>query len=134
MKTLEKWLAKAPVQRLVYLLVLLLWLFGSYRGGHLQYLTAPSTFGPPIWVLLLIPTLLLGTQLWFNSQGLWRILCGLLILFSFWLATLSVQDIARPFTSLQPLIWNFGSFGFLLLLVLVLALANWVLLHMKPKR
>lgn len=134
MKKLQKGLAKPVIQRLVYLLVLVLWITINYNGGHFKYLTTPSTLEPSLWLLLLPPTLLLGLQLWLNNVWLWRLLCGLLILFTFWLAQMSVQDIARPFERLKPLIWNIGSIGFLLLLILLMAFANWVLLHMKPKK
>lgn len=134
MKKLKKWLVKPQVQRTVYLLALFLWIAINYHGGNLANLTTPSTFGPPVWLFILPPIVLLGLQLWLNNVWIWRFFCGLLILFTFWIASISVRDIARPFEALQPLIWNVGAVGFLIVLVFVLAFANWVLLNMKPKK
>lgn len=123
------------MQRAVYLVLLLLWLYVNKSNGNFNRLYASHTLGIPYAIIVFLPALLLGVQVYWNKQWLWRVLCGLLICFTLWLATLSLPSIiSAAGTGANTIVWGFGVIGFTILLVLLLAFLNWMLLHMKPKR
>ncbi len=123
------------MQRAVYLLLLLLWLYINKSNGNFNRFYASNTLGIPYAVIVFLPALLLGLQVYWNKQWLWRVLCGFLICFTLWLATLSMPSIiSAAGAGAKTIVWGFGVIGFTVLLVLLLAFLNWMLLHMKPKR
>ena len=135
MKTIERWLLKPFVQRIVYALLLLLCLYiahsnGSFRGISSFTLSSVSSLG-----FVAVPVLLLGAQVVWNKKWLWMLLCASAICFTLWLATLSIsQIIAGAGAPAKTVVWGCGVIGFLVMLVFVLAFVNWALLHMKPKK
>ena len=135
MKKLEKWLTKPTVQRVVYLLLLFLCLYilssngMLQRGASLNLAWASSVVVPAGLILAL------GAQLIWNRKWLWMVLCALMIGFTLWLATLSLnQIITVAGTPARTVVWGIGIIGFSVVLILVLAFLNWMLLHMKPKK
>ena len=135
LKKIEKWLARPFLQRLVYLLLLLLALYLCSSNASLSSARLRSATGLVAYALFLVPVLLIGAQLIWNKPWLWRLLCGLMIAFTIWLATLSLPQIINGAGSgAKTVVWGFGVVGFTILLVLALAFLNWMLLHMKPKK
>ncbi|AHM60451.1 hypothetical protein D770_10970 [Flammeovirgaceae bacterium 311] len=135
MKKIEKWLTQPLLQRIVYLVLLLFWLYINNSNGNFNRLLIPNSFGTPYGVLVFLPALLLAAQVLWNNQWLWRTLCGVLICFTLWLTTLSLPGIiAAAGTGAKTIVWGIGVIGFTILLVLLLAFVNWMLLHMKPKK
>lgn len=123
------------MQRTVYLILLLFWLYINNSNGNFNRLPAISSFGVPYLLPVFLPALLLAAQVLWNNQWLWRLLCGLLICFTLWLATLSLPGIITAAgAGAQTIVWGIGVIGFTILLVLLLAFVNWMLLHMKPKK
>lgn len=136
MKKLEKWLARPLVQRLVYLLLLLLCLYISSTNGMLERVKqAPGEAVSLSLAVYLAALALLGAQLVWNRLWGWRFVCAAMIGFTLWLATLRLPTIiAGAGRSAGTVVWAIGVVGFTALLVLALAFTNWVVLHIKPKK
>lgn len=135
MKTIERWLLKPFVQRIVYALLLLLCLYITHSNGSFRGISSFTLSSVSSLIFVLVPVLLLGAQVVWNKKWLWLLLCASAICFTLWLATLTIsQIIAGAGAPAKIVVWGFGVIGFLVLLVFVLAFVNWTLLHMKPKK
>lgn len=136
LKKVEKWLTRPLLQRLVYLLLLLLCWYVNSNSGSWQRIGSFSVKSAsyPLLIFSFILPLLLVAQLIWNRKWLWWLLTAFLIGFTLWLATLSMsQIIAAAGSFAAKIVWAIGIIGFTAVLVAVLAFINWVLLHMKPK-
>lgn len=129
------WLTKPLVQRITYLLLFILCLYLFSSNGLLRkagtFTTASVSSALVVFSLLGA----LGAQLLWNKKWLWMLLCVGMVIFTFWLATLSLSQIINGAGAPgKSLVWGVGVIGFTVVLVLMLAFLNWVLLHMKPRK
>ncbi|WP_225036599.1 hypothetical protein [Winogradskyella sp. SM1960] len=129
---LTKHLKTDKVQRLIYGIGLILWIF--IWVNDLSFIFNASVFGIYLWQVI-IPALLLIGQLIFNNKTLWNILIVYVSLYSLWIiwnivVTDILIDIQRDY--LPRAFWTFEKILNWIIMLTVLGFTNWIIWKIKP--
>jgi hypothetical protein len=134
LRKLFEYLKKDKIQRLIYMIGLVLWIILWF--DELKYMSENNSYGFYVWSVL-IPIPLLILQIIFNKKSLWYLLFIYSILYSLdILWSIIVKDIiidsSRDFSP-QPF-WRFEKILRWLIIFIVIFVTNWTITRIKPEK
>ena len=132
MKKIIEYLKIDKVQRLIYGIGLVLWII--LWIDDLIFIPNENFFGIYLWQVI-IPAVLLFTQLIFNNKILWITIVGYLSLYSLWVIWNIIEldiliDIQRDYSP-RPF-WTFEKVQNWIIMLTILSLINWIIWKIKP--
>ena len=131
--SISGFLKRDKVQRLFYLLGLIVWFLLLKNEFH-KY-NKESSLGISYFWLILIPATLLTLQIILNHKILWFIIFGLVLTYSIYSAYYTLTDIIeRSGNHVKAIYWDFETTAILNIIFTILFLTNWILFKLKPSR
>jgi hypothetical protein len=131
--SISSFLKRDKVQRLFYLLGLIVW-FLLLRNEFHKY-DKESSLGISYFWLILIPATLLTLQIILNHKILWFIIFGLVLIYSIYSACYTLADtIERSGNHVKAIYWDFETTAILIIIFIMLFLTNWIIFKLKPSR
>ena len=126
-------LSKDKIQRLFYMVLLLIWLY-IYKP-NLSLFNSISSFGIKyIWIWT-IPAILLIIQILFNNFLTWLLIFGLIFIYSIIAVSgIILKIIHRSGNSAKSNVWDAKQVFILISIFLVLFFINWLIYKLKPKK
>ena len=127
---ISAWLAKDKIQRICYLILLIIWLL---LWGDSDSFYFESSLGIKYVWLFSIPAVLLVVQIIINKIIVWAAIFGLVLLYAVYsvysLLTRIIEDSYLKETS-----WNFNKILLLITFLFILFVVNWIIYKLKPNR
>ena len=128
---ISRLLSLDKVQRLCYLIALLLWLL--MWQDDFRFYNATSSLGVKYIWLISIPATMLLLQVILNKTILWATIFGLVLVYTIYAVYLTLTDIIeRSGNHVKAISWDLKSFLLLIFIFGLLFLINWTLFKLKP--
>ena len=132
-RKISGFLNKDTVQRVGYLVGLLVWLFLLKNEFH-KY-DKESSLGISYFWLIIIPATLLLLQAIFNHWLLWLVIFISVLTYSLYSVYYTLTNIfERSHNQVKALYWDFETAALFVMICLILILVNWTLFQLRPAK
>lgn len=127
-------LSKDKIQRISYLTALILWIL--IWIDDYQFFNSTSSLGIKYLWLMIIPALLLITQIIWNNIISWMLILGLILGYTIWViyGQIFFVLISQERYYVRSFNWSIGEIIGLLVPVGILSVIIWVIVKLKPKK
>lgn len=128
---ISKLLSLDKIQRICYLVALLLWIF--MWKDDIYFHNSTSSLGIKYIWLIFIPTFLLILQVILNKTILWRAIFGLFFSFTIYIVFKIILNILeRSGKHIKPITWDLKTLISLAFILGTLFIINWTIYKLKP--